>query len=59
MAFSDEEEASPQENYGGGRQTISIFGCGARFRREILRKRGQRFAARSDQSACVPQWLPR
>ena len=31
MAFSEEEEVSPQENYGGGRQTISIFGCGARF----------------------------
>ncbi len=29
MAFSEEEEVSPQENYGGGRQTISIFGCGA------------------------------
>ena len=39
MAFTDVEEASPHENYGGGRQTISIFGCGALCRRKILHHR--------------------
>lgn len=29
MAYTDAEETSPHINYGGGRQTISIFGCGA------------------------------
>ena len=48
MAFPDVEEASPHENYGGGRQTISIFGCGEPRRRKILYRSCQPIATRSE-----------
>ena len=53
MAFSEEEEVSPHENYGGGRQTISIFGCGAPHGPEILHLDGHPVATRFDSAGLL------